>query len=185
MIKNLLILKNELVSLEIVPSSSPSNPDPSAASGGMQHFSQIWESTLSLSSSGQAAVFGFLAGLGSYIPRPFSSPSPTPPPAASSRRKDGEAGEKDANHNPNPSDQLDDLLRQSIYAFTSRWGGLLSDARLQKHGARPPAKVEKELEDLLDRAFAQQPEVVAKLKEAVWASAEALAQEARKKGGRG
>jgi hypothetical protein len=147
----------------------------------MQHFSQIWDSTLSLSSSVQAGL-GFLAGLGSYIPRPFSSQSHGPAPLVGKNGSAGDGGEE-----KNPSEQLDDMLRQSIYAFTNRWGGMIHDAKVKKPTAKPLAKVEKELEDILDRAFANQPEVVGKLKEAVWASAEALEREgrdARKRGGR-
>jgi hypothetical protein len=143
----------------------------------MQHFSQIWESTFSLSSSVQAGL-GFLAGLGSYIPRPFSSHSPSPSPAGGGGR-DGQAtteGEK------TESERLDDLLRQSIYAFTNRWGAMMHDARSKRAGAKPLAKVEKELEDVLERAFANQPEVVGKLKEAVWAAADGLEREGRKRG---
>ncbi|OIW26502.1 Sec34-like family protein [Coniochaeta ligniaria NRRL 30616] len=174
-IKNLLILKNELVSLEIVPSSS-SQPAVAAAAAtpeGMQHFSQIWDSTLSISSSVQAGL-GFLAGLGSYIPRPFSH-SP-----ATSKNGLGEGGGEEKN----PAEQLDDLLRQSIYAFTSRWGGLIHDAKTRKTGAKTLAKVERELEDVLDRAFAGQHEVVGKLKEAVWGAAEAVGREGREEGRR-
>lgn len=157
MIKNLLILKNELVSLEIT--SVGTNQSTTATSGGMQHFSAIWDSTLSTSSN---AVFGFLSGLSSYIP--WRGPSPAPSTASGSK------AEQDA------SERLDDLLRQSIYAFTSRWGQMVFDAKSKKPGARPLGKVEKELEEVLDRAFAGQPEVVGKLKEAVGASASALAE---------
>lgn len=150
----------------------------------MQHFSQIWDSTLSLSSSVQAGL-GFLAGLGSYIPRPFSShsPSPTPPPTTTAgKHGGGEGGEEKS-----ASERLDDLLRQSIYAFTNRWGGLIHDAKTKKQTAKPLGKVEKELEDILERAFANQPEVVGKLKEAVWGAAEGLereGREGRRRGGR-
>lgn len=161
MIKNLLLLKNELVALEITSISS-SIPPATAAGGGMQHFSAIWDSTLSLTSS--TAVMGFLSGLSSYIPH-WRNPSPSP----STGGKDN-AGEKDA------SERLDDLLRQSIFGFTSRWGQAVFDARTKGKGVD---KVEKELEDLLQRAFAGQGEVVGKLKEAVQASATALGESKR------
>jgi hypothetical protein len=182
MIKNLLILKNELVSLEIVPSSHPTTAA-AGGGGGMQHFSQIWESTLSLSSSGQA-VMGFLAGLGSYIPHPFSSSSPsrTPTPGANAtvagKNGTGEERVKD------PSEQLDDLLRQAIYGFTARWGALLHDARVRKAGAKSKEKVERELEEVLERAFAGQNEVVGKLREAVMGVAEGLGREGKDRRGR-
>ncbi|KAB5526376.1 Sec34-like family protein [Coniochaeta sp. 2T2.1] len=190
-IKNLLILKNELVSLEIVPSSSTHREHPSSSSVSnlqLQHFSQIWDSTLTLSSSLSTAGLGFLAGLGSYIPRPFSSHSPSPNPPAS--RNGGEqTAEKEGRGEKNPSEQLDEVLRQSIYAFTSRWGALVHDAKSnrKKAGAKGLEKVEKELEELLERAFAGQGEVVGKLKEAVWGVAEGLereGREGRRKGGR-
>lgn len=123
------------------------------------------------------AGLGFLAGLGSYIPRPFSSHSVSPAPTPNRGREGAE--ERGA------SEQLDDLLRQSIYAFTSRWGGLIRDAKVKKQGSKGLAKVEAELEDILQRAFANQPEVVGKLKEAVWGAAEGLEREGREERRRG
>lgn len=174
MVKNLLLLKNELVSLEIT-SVGNSQQALTTAAGGMQHFSAIWDSTLSISSS---AVTGFLSGLSSYIPWQ-RGPSPAPPPPGGAKQ------EQDA------TERLDDLLRQNIYAFTSRWGQSVFDAKKSQKtaggtaGSRSLAKVERELEELLDRAFAGQPEVVGKLKEAVGASALALAEGKGDRKGRG
>jgi hypothetical protein len=161
MIKNLLLLKNELVALEITSIAS-SIPPATTAGGGMQHFSAIWDSTLSLTSS--TAVLGFLSGLSSYIPS-WRNPSPSPSTGAKEH-----GGDKDA------SETLDDSLRQSIYAFTSRWGQAVFEAKSKGKGVD---KVEKELDDLLQRAFAGQVEVVGKLKEAVQASATALGESKR------
>ncbi|CCF38823.1 hypothetical protein CH063_09815 [Colletotrichum higginsianum] len=61
------------------------------------------------------------------------------------------------------SEQLDELLRQ-------------------KPGVKPIGKVEKELDEVLQRAFSNQPEVIAKLKEAIQINAQAqeAAQEEKK-----
>ncbi|KAL3951937.1 hypothetical protein ACCO45_013654 [Purpureocillium lilacinum] len=121
MVKNLLIVKNELVSLEI----GDIRNHPAA----MQHFGHIWD-TLS-----PQHLVGFVS---SFI---------------------GSSSDM--------SEQLDELLRQSIYAFTKRWGTLINDSQNRKTGVKPIAKVEAELESLLQNAFSNQPEVVAKLKEAI------------------
>lgn len=71
------------------------------------------------------------------------------------------------------SEQLDELLRQSIYAFTKRWATLITDSTNRKTGVKPIAKVEAELETILDTAFSNQPEVIAKLKEAIQLNAQA------------
>lgn len=157
MIKNLLILKNELVSLEIgdVRNEAP----------GMQHFGQIWE-TLSPQN-----LMGFLSSFSSYIPGSSlwaraTSPSPAATPLPSTRGNSN-LEQQDA------SEQLDELLRQSIYAFTQRWGQFVNDARGGKLGAKSLVKVEKELDDILWRAFSNQPEVIAKLREAIQINAQA------------
>jgi hypothetical protein len=157
MIKNLLILKNELVSLEIgdVRNQAP----------GMQHFGQIWE-TLSPQN-----LMGFLSSFSSYIPGSslWSRGTPPPPAAtpAANTRGNSNLDQQDA------SEQLDELLRQSIYAFTQRWGQFVNDARGGKLGAKSLVKVEKELDDILLRAFSNQPEVIAKLREAIQLNAQA------------
>lgn len=157
MIKNLLILKNELVSLEIgdVRSQAP----------GMQHFGQIWD-TLS-----PQHLMGFLSSFSSYIPGSSlwsrtMSPSPTASPPMNSRGN-STLEQQDA------SEQLDELLRQSIYAFTQRWAQFVNDAREKKLGAKSLVKVEKELDDILLRAFSNQPEVIGKLREAIQLNAQA------------
>lgn len=157
MIKNLLILKNELVSLEIgdVRNQAP----------GLQHFGQIWE-TLSPQN-----LMGFLSSFSSYIPGSSlwsrgTSPSPAATPAANTRGNSN-LDQQDA------SEQLDELLRQSIYAFTQRWAQFVNDARGGKLGAKSLVKVEKELDDILLRAFSNQPEVIAKLREAIQLNAHA------------
>ncbi|KAF4338884.1 oligomeric golgi complex subunit 3 [Fusarium beomiforme] len=71
------------------------------------------------------------------------------------------------------NEQLDELLRQSIYNFTHRWGALMNDSQNRKPGVKPIAKVEAELESLLMTAFSNQPEVVGKLKEAIEQHAQA------------
>lgn len=143
MVKNLLIIKNELVSLEIgdIRSQTPS----------MQHFGQIWDT---LSAQNWIGFFSNVMG-GSLWSR--GAPSVT---AKTLTVED-------------MSEQLDELLRQSIYAFTRRWGALINDSESRKTGVKPIAKVEANLESILDTAFSNQPEVVAKLKEAIQLNAQA------------
>lgn len=143
MVKNLLLLKNELVSLEIgdIRSRPPS----------MQHFGYIWDTL-----SPQNWV-GFISNIigGSLWSR--GAPSVT---AKTLTAED-------------MSELLDELLRQSIYAFTKRWATLVNDSQSQKEGAKPIAKVEAELKSVLGNAFSNQPEVVSKLKEAIRLNAQA------------
>ena len=68
---------------------------------------------------------------------------------------------------------MDELLRQSIYAFTQHWGSLISEATGQKLGGKNLGKIERELDEMLQNAFSNQPEVVAKLKEAIQINAQA------------
>lgn len=137
MVKNLLILKNELVSLEIgdIRSQQPA---------AMQHFGQIWDT---LSPQNWVGFFGNILGGWSR----GGSASVT---AKTLTVED-------------MSEQLDELLRQSIYAFTKKWSSLMDDSRNRKAGVKPIAKVEAELENILETAFSNQPEVIAKLKEAI------------------
>lgn len=137
MVKNLLIVKNELVSLEIGDIRS----QPQA----MQHFGQIWDT---LSPQNWVGFFGSIIG-GSLWSR--GEPSVT---AKTLTVED-------------MSEQLDELLRQSIYAFTKRWAALINDSESRKAGVKPIAKVEAQLENILETAFSNQPEVIAKLKEAI------------------
>ncbi|PFH61963.1 hypothetical protein XA68_15625 [Ophiocordyceps unilateralis] len=139
MIQNLLMLKNELFSLEI--GDIRSQPQ------SMQHFGHIWDT---LSPQNWMGFFSSILG-GSLWTRGA--------PAVTAKTLTAE----------DMSEQLDELLRQSIYAFTRRWGALVDEAQRGK----PMAKVEAELEGLLKGAFESQPEVVSKLKEAIRLNAQA------------
>jgi hypothetical protein len=143
MIKNLLIIKNELVSLEI--------GDIRGHAASMQHFGQIWDT---LSPSNWVSFFGSVIG-GSLWSR--GAPTVT----AKTLTLD------------DMSEQLDELLRQSIYAFANRWATLTKDSRARKTGVKPIAKVESELDSILTTAFSNQPEVIEKLKEAIELSVQA------------
>ncbi|KAI1344512.1 Sec34-like family protein [Xylariaceae sp. FL0016] len=166
MIKNLLILKNGLVSLEIGDVRSQPN--------AMQHFSQIWDT---LSPQNWMGLFrGILGGtlsLASYFTGTGSSTigngkgAAVPPQATA---------DQDAN------EKLDELLRQSIYAFTQRWGTLINAAKSAKRGAQSLAAAEKELDQKLTTAFGGQPEVVNKLKEAIQINAQAQKEVKAEKG---
>lgn len=137
MVKNLLILKNELVSLEIgdIRSNKPTS---------MQHFTQIWD-TLSPQN-----LAGFI---GSMLP---------------SRLWGGATGVTAKTLTvEDMSEQLDELLRQSIYAFTKRWGAMMSETRKGKGKGKQLSDVEGDLDELLRTAFSGQPEVIAKLMEAI------------------
>jgi hypothetical protein len=138
MVKNLLIMKNELVSLEIGDIRGQ-------ASSSMEHFGQIWDT---LSPQNWVSFFSGVVG-GSLWSR--GAPSIT---AKTLTVED-------------MSEQLDELLRQSIYAFTKRWASLINDSRDRKAGIKPIAKVEADLENTLQTAFSNQPEVILKLKEAI------------------
>lgn len=157
MIKNLLILKNGLVSLEI--------GDVRSYPAAMQHFGQIWDA---LSPQNWMGLFrGILGGslsLGLWSSAVSASPA-TNGKAAPARNQ--VQPEQDAN------EKLDELLRQSIYAFTQRWGTLINAARSGKRGAKSLEATEKELDEKLLTAFGGQPEVVAKLQEAIQINAQA------------
>ncbi|KAI5466859.1 Sec34-like family-domain-containing protein [Mariannaea sp. PMI_226] len=143
MVKNLLIIKNELVSLEI--------GDIRNQATSMQHFSHIWDT---LSPQNWVGFFSNIIS-GSLWSR--GTPSVT---AKTLTVED-------------MNEQLDELLRQSIYAFTQRWGTLMNDSRNRKTGVKPIAKVEMDLESVLQTAFSNQPEVIGKLKEAIEQHAQA------------
>lgn len=145
MIKNLLIVKNELVSLEI--------GDVRSQAAAMQHFGQIWDT---LSPQNWLGLFRGILG-GSYSLGLWSTSSHTSNgklPAAKDEVQDA-------------SEKLDELLRQNIYAFTQRWGALINVAKSGRRGAKSLAAVEKELDEKLLVAFGGQPEVLGKLKEAI------------------
>ncbi|KAM0195515.1 hypothetical protein ACHAPA_003019 [Fusarium lateritium] len=144
MVKNLLIIKNELVSLEI--------GDIRNHGASMQHFVHIWDT---LSPQNWVGFFSNIIGGGLWS---RGTPSVT---AKTLTVED-------------MNEQLDELLRQSIYNFTHRWGALMNDSQNRKPGVKPIAKVETELDVLLTTAFSNQPEVVGKLKEAIEQHAQAL-----------
>ncbi|KAK3346776.1 Sec34-like family-domain-containing protein [Lasiosphaeria hispida] len=165
MIKNLLMLKNELLTLEIGD----------VRSQGGTGAGQIWDTLRSPQN-----LIGLLSSFTTYIPGSSywaSASSRTGTPAPATAAPGGEGG--------NPSDvqdaseQLDEQLRQSIYAFTRRWATAVNDARARtKLGGKNLAKVERELDEMLERAFVNQPEVVGKLKEAIQIDAAALSEAA-------
>lgn len=138
MVKNLLIIKNELVSLEI--------GDIRSQTASMQHFGQIWDT---LSPQNWVGFFSSVMG-GSLWSRGDAS-------AVTAKTLTIE----------DMSEQLDELLRQSIYSFTRRWGQRTNDSASRKVGSKPIAKLEAELEGVLQTAFSNQPEVIARLKEAI------------------
>lgn len=144
MVKNLLLIKNELISLEFGDIRGQTTST-------LQHFGQMWET---LSPQNWANLFGSVVS-GSLWSRG--------PPTVTAKTMTVE----------DMSEQLDELLRQSIYAFTKRWATLIIDSQNRKAGVKPIAKVEAELENLLQTAFSSQPEVIAKLKEAIEMNAQA------------
>ncbi|PKS11230.1 hypothetical protein jhhlp_002991 [Lomentospora prolificans] len=154
MIKNLLVLKNELVTLEIGDIRSQTAP--------MQHFSRIWET---MSPGNWLGFFSNLVGAGSLWSRGT--------PAVTAKTLTVE----------DMSEQLDELLRQSIYAFTRRWAAQINEASSGKAGARSMSKVQQELGQKLQKVFSDQPEVSERLREAIDINAQALKDaEAEKKG---
>ena len=160
MVKNLLILKNELVSLEIGDIRSH-------GAVSMQHFAQIWDA---LSPQSWA---GFLSNtIGGLLWRGGGGAAGGAQ-AVTARTLTVE----------DMSSQLDELLRQSIYAFTRRWGGLLNEARGDRAGGRNLVKVEGQLDEALGTAFGSQSEVVGKLREAIAMNAQAQRDAAEEKKG--
>lgn len=153
MLKNLLILKNELVSLEI---GDVRKQDP-----GMQYFGQIWNNITPGNLVGY--VSSFIPSAASLWSRGGAAATPAQVSQA-------------APDNQDASEQLDDMLRQAIGAFTQRWAGLLNDARAKKTGGKNMVKIEGDLEEMLQNAFSNQPEVVGKLKEAIQLHQQALGQ---------
>ncbi|KAI1805634.1 Sec34-domain-containing protein [Daldinia bambusicola] len=168
MIKNLLVLKNGLVSLEI--------GDVRSHPAAMQHFSQIWDA---LSPQNWLGLFrGILGGslsLGLWSSAASASPAGN---VKAAPVKTQAQPEQDAN------EKLDELLRQSIYAFTQRWGTLINAARSGKRGTSNLEATEKELDEKLLTAFGGQPEVIAKLQEAIQINAQAQKELKAEKGGR-
>lgn len=187
MIKNLLILKNELLSLEIGDIRNDGS-----SRGAMQHFGQIWDA-LSLATNLVGYFSTFLPGT-SLWSRATGAVAESAAAAATAAGNGyasmtgkaasvvgsitGGSAAAVAGLLPNGpvapssfdqdvSEQLDDALRRSINAFTQRWGKLIHDGTSRKLGGRNVAKMERELDELLETAFSNQPEVVAKLKEAI------------------
>lgn len=153
MIKNILVLKNELVSLEIGDiRSQQANP--------LQHFSRVWENM---------SPQNWLGLIGNFVPG-WSGGGGGGQPAVTAKAMTVE----------DVSEQLDELLRQSIHAFTGRWA-----TRVNGAGVRERGKVEGELRGLLDGVFGEQPEVGEKLVEAIEINARAMRDaEAEKTGAR-
>lgn len=141
----------------------------------MQHFGQIWDTLLRRPQN----IMGLLGSLTTYIPgSSYWSSSRTGTPVAGGAAAKAEV--QDA------SEQLDEQLRQSIYAFTRRWAAAVNEAAAgKKAGGKSVGKVERELEEMLERAFASQPEVVGKLKEAIQIEAAQQAEGGKKGAGRG
>lgn len=175
MIKNLLLLKNELMTLEIGDVRSSQAPGM-----GLEHFGQIWEAIRG--NNPLNLVGNILTSFSSYIPGSSlwsrgNGNGVSTPAVGSQNAVQLDAGE-----------QLDNILRQSIYAFTRRWATTINEALAKnKLGGKNIAKIERDLDEMLDRAFTNQPEVVAKLKEAIQIDAQAQNEAARdsKSGSRG
>lgn len=150
MIKNILVLKNELVSLEIGDiRSHQANP--------LQHFSRVWENM---------SPQNWLGLIGNFVPGWSGGGAQTAVTAKAMTVED-------------MSEQLDELLRQSIHAFTGRWATRMNAAGAER------GKVEGELRGLLDGVFGEQPEVGEKLVEAIEINARAMRDaEAAKTGAR-
>ncbi|KAL2171785.1 hypothetical protein VTG60DRAFT_1783 [Thermothelomyces hinnuleus] len=192
MIKNLLILKNELMTLEIGDvrgnQATSSSAFLGAGSGNMQHFTQIWDTLRPHNLLG--GLLSSFGSLSTYIPGSSlwsSSPASAAGAAGGDRVGTPVAGGTSRLGTTAPvavddaHEQLDGLLRQSIVGFTRRWAAVLNDARgigggsSSKLGEKNVGRVERELEEMLGRAFSGQPEVIAKLKEAVQIEAEGQA----------
>ncbi|KAI1121731.1 Sec34-like family protein [Nemania abortiva] len=169
MIKNLLIVKNGLMSLEI--------GDVRAQPATMQYFGQIWDT---LSPQNWMGLFRGILG-GTLSLGLWSSMSNTGA-AAANGKVSGNRAQAQADQDAN--EKLDELLRQSIYAFTQRWGTLINGARSGKRGPQPAAATEKELDNKLSVAFGGQPEVIAKLKEAIYINAQAQKEVKAERGSR-
>ncbi|KAK4098699.1 Sec34-domain-containing protein [Parathielavia hyrcaniae] len=184
-VKNLLVLKNELVTLEIGDVRG-------AGADGGSISSRVWDA---VRHRPQDLIGGLLSGLGNfgyglgaYMPSIPGSSLWVGTPAVGSGGGGGGGGGVGAGYGGggdggDAGEQLDGLLRQSIVAFTRRWAGLLNEARGVAAGTelggimmggRNAGKVERELDEMLERAFGGQPEVVGKLKEAIQIEAEAL-----------
>ncbi|KAI0401437.1 Sec34-like family protein [Xylaria palmicola] len=168
MIQNLLMLKNGLMSLEI--------GDIRAQPATMQYFGQIWET---LSPQNWMGLFRGILG-GTLSLGLWSSVSGTA--AGANAKAGGHRAQAQADQDVN--EKLDELLRQSIYAFTQRWGTLINGSRSGKRGSQATVTPEKELDNKLAAAFGGQPEVMAKLKEAIYINAQAQKEAKAERGAR-
>ncbi|KAK3376730.1 Sec34-like family-domain-containing protein [Lasiosphaeria ovina] len=173
MVKNLLILKNELLSLEI--------GDVRSQAAGLQHFGQIWDTLRPHN------LIGLLTSFSNYIPGSSlwaRASTQTPALGSTTPGGTGKANNGAAAHEmQDANEQLDELLRQSIYAFTQRWAATVNDARARKFGGKNLVKIERELDEMLDHAFSSQPEVVAKLKEVIQIEVQAQNEAGKEKSG--
>ncbi|KAI3339642.1 Sec34-like family protein [Ustulina deusta] len=168
MIKNLLILKNGLMSLEI--------GDVRAQPATMQYFGQIWDT---LSPQNWMGLFRGILG-GTLSLGLWSSMSTTG--VATNGKPGGNRTQIQADQDAN--EKLDELLRQNIYAFTQRWGTLINGPRTGKRGQQTATTIEQELDNKLSVAFGGQPEVIAKLKEAIYMNAQAQKEVKAERGSR-
>jgi len=158
MIKNLLILKNGLLSLEI--------GDVRSQPAAMQNFSEMWETLGPQNWMGMVrGIFGGGLSLGLWSSGGAQANGATSGKVSQAKSVSGT--EQDA------SERLDELLRQSIYSFTQRWGTLLTSAVSSKTGGSNLAAMERDLDEKLKAAFGGQPEVLGKLKEAIQINAQA------------
>jgi conserved oligomeric Golgi complex subunit 3 len=168
MIKNLLIVKNGLMSLEI--------GDVRAQPATMQYFGQIWDT---LSPQNWMGLFRGILG-GTLSLGLWSSVASTG--AGANGKTPANRATVSAVQDAN--EKLDELLRQSIYAFTQRWGTLLNGARSGRRGEQATVSTEKGLDEKLMIAFGSQPEVMAKLKEAIYINAQAQKEAKAERGSR-
>ncbi|KAK4166573.1 putative conserved oligomeric Golgi complex component 3 [Cladorrhinum sp. PSN259] len=193
MIKNLLLLKNELVALEIgdVRNGNPAAISTAGSVTGrlpkeMQHFGAIWDGVLKPVTGGLVAgIWSRVGSVAGYLPLPSIgmpgipgwSRSNTPTPGAEHQRGAGAgAGEAGGAGGVDVHEQLDNELRSSIGAFTRRWAGMMLGHGNKLEG-KNVAKWERDMDEVLDRAFGgggsggggsmQGREVILKLKEAV------------------
>ncbi|KAK4653700.1 Golgi transport complex subunit 3 [Podospora pseudocomata] len=187
MIKNLLILKNELVTLEIgdIRNVHIGTQSVSGRIREMQHFGQIWDGILKPVGGnlirGVWERVGSLGGtIGGYIPG--SSLLGLGGGGGGGRGNGVKEGGGGKEGEVDVHEQLDDELRRSIVAFTKRWAGVFVDLKVggggnKNMGGRNVAKVEREMDEILERAFSGQGEVVQKLREAVKIQVEAGVEE--------
>ena len=185
MVKNLLTLKNSLVSLEIGDVRDDTGAGGGAGSSGallvaagLQHFSAIWDALT-------PATSNIMGWMGSFIPwrRDGSGvgvgigdgTTERPQSSAGGPNSGGGGGSMDA------SEMLDEMLRKCIIGFTQRWGQKMYEARIsasKKGGGAGISSIrdlERDARQVLELVFSSQPEVSIKMMEAVEDSARAFA----------